>query len=146
MTYSFSTQTPVDVPFFDVDSMDIVWHGHYVKYLEVARCEFLDALGHNYRAMRDSGYAWPIVDMRIKYVKPLVFGQKAIVKCSLKEWEYRLKLSYRVECPETQEKLTEAYTVQVPVLMATGEMSFETPEVFRQVLARACAAGGESDQ
>ena len=26
------------VPFYDVDSMDIVWHGHYLKYFEDARC------------------------------------------------------------------------------------------------------------
>ena len=30
--------TDVTVPFFDVDSMNVVWHGHYVKYLEIARC------------------------------------------------------------------------------------------------------------
>lgn len=32
--------TLIDVPFFDVDSMNIAWHGHYVKYLEIARCDF----------------------------------------------------------------------------------------------------------
>jgi acyl-CoA thioester hydrolase len=36
------------VPFFDVDSMDVVWHGHYVKYFEVARCALLERIGHNY--------------------------------------------------------------------------------------------------
>lgn len=46
------------VPFFDIDSMDVVWHGHYVKYLEVARCALLDDIGHNYTQMKDSGYAW----------------------------------------------------------------------------------------
>jgi len=30
------------VPFFDVDSMNIVWHGHYVKYFELARCQLLE--------------------------------------------------------------------------------------------------------
>ena len=41
------------VPFFDVDMMEVVWHGHYVKYFEEARCALLDKLGHNYRQMRD---------------------------------------------------------------------------------------------
>ncbi len=39
------------MPFFDVDSMNVVWHGHYVKYLEVARCALLDQIGHNYNDM-----------------------------------------------------------------------------------------------
>ena len=34
-----------EVQFFDVDSMDIMWHGHYVKYLEMARCQFLEEIG-----------------------------------------------------------------------------------------------------
>ena len=36
------SETEIEVPFFDCDSMHIIWHGHYVKYLEVARCELLD--------------------------------------------------------------------------------------------------------
>ena len=28
-----------EVQFFDVDSMDIMWHGHYVKYLEIVEYE-----------------------------------------------------------------------------------------------------------
>lgn len=27
----------IDIPFFDVDVMGVAWHGHYVKYLEIAR-------------------------------------------------------------------------------------------------------------
>ena len=53
--------TELTVPFFDVDSMHIVWHGHYVKYLELARCAFLDALGYNYTTMREHGHGWPVV-------------------------------------------------------------------------------------
>ena len=36
------TDTEILVPFFDVDTMNVVWHGHYIKYLEVARCALLD--------------------------------------------------------------------------------------------------------
>lgn len=35
-------EVEIQVPFFDVDSMDVVWHGHYIKYFEVARCALLD--------------------------------------------------------------------------------------------------------
>ena len=56
--------TEVLVPFFDVDSMLVVWHGHYVKYLEVARCALLDHLEHNYLQMQASGFAWPVIDLQ----------------------------------------------------------------------------------
>ncbi len=122
------------VPFHDVDSMDVVWHGHYAKYFEVARCEFLDSFNYSYRAMADSGYAWPVIDMRTKYVKPIHFGQKIIVRCSLREWEYRLKLDYLISDATTGERLTKGYTVQVAVDMATGQMCFESPPVLQELL------------
>jgi acyl-CoA thioester hydrolase len=59
-------EVEIRVPFFDVDSIHVVWHGHYVKYLEQARCELLDLLGHNYDAMRASGYAWPVIDLHLR--------------------------------------------------------------------------------
>ena len=45
--HSFETE----VPFFDVDAMNIVWHGNYVKYLETARCAVLSAIAYDYNEM-----------------------------------------------------------------------------------------------
>jgi acyl-CoA thioester hydrolase len=38
-------EVELEVPFFDLDPMNIVWHGNYVKYLEVARCALLETIG-----------------------------------------------------------------------------------------------------
>lgn len=130
----YFTETDILVPFHDVDSMRVVWHGHYVKYLEVARCEFLDSLDYSYAAMEASGYAWPVIDMRLKYIKPLLFGQRVRVRCTLREWEYRLKLDYLISDADTGERLTKAYTIQVAVDPQTGVMCFESPSVLRERL------------
>lgn len=130
----FATTTDILVPFHDVDSMHVVWHGHYVKYLEVARCEFLEAFGYGYEAMRESGYAWPVIDMRIKYIRPLNFGQRVRVQCVLREWEYRLKIDYVISDVETGERLTKGYTIQVAIDMQKNEMCFESPAILQQKL------------
>ena len=44
------------VPFHDVDSIGIAWHGHYAKYFEIARCALLDSFDYGYDAMRESGF------------------------------------------------------------------------------------------
>lgn len=36
-----NTEIKIKVPFYDLDPMNIVWHGNYVKYMEEARCDFL---------------------------------------------------------------------------------------------------------
>ena len=55
------------VAFHDVDVAGVVWHGHYLKYLENARWALMARLDFGLEAMIASGYAWPIVDVHVKY-------------------------------------------------------------------------------
>ncbi|MEN5258153.1 acyl-CoA thioesterase [Pseudomonas protegens] len=127
----------IQVPFFDVDTMHVVWHGHYVKYLEVARCALLDKLGHNYQQMLESGYAWPVIDLQLRYVRGAVFGQTLNVRASLVEWESRLKINYLITDQATGERMTRASSVQVAVEIASREMQLASPKVFTDAVARA---------
>ncbi|MFO3674467.1 thioesterase [Pseudomonas protegens] len=129
--------TQIQVPFFDVDTMHVVWHGHYVKYLEVARCALLDKLGHNYQQMLESGYAWPVIDLQLRYVRGAVFGQSLNVRASLVEWESRLKINYLITDQATGERMTRASSVQVAVEIASREMQLASPKVFTDAVARA---------
>jgi acyl-CoA thioester hydrolase len=133
------TDTEILVPFFDVDTMNVVWHGHYIKYLEVARCALLDKIGHNYNAMVESGYAWPVIDLQLRYVRGAVFGQKLNVRANLVEWENRLKISYLISDLETGERLTRASSVQVAVDMSNREMQLASPKVFTDAVERILA-------
>lgn len=131
----------MEVPFFDVDSMDIVWHGHYVKYLEIARCTFLSAIGYDYNVMKANGYGWPIVQLQLKYVRPAVFGQKILIDVLLKEYESCLKFDYVISDCATGEKLTKASTMQVAVCMKTRETQYQTPESWVKAVKLAMQNG-----
>lgn len=128
------------VPFFDVDMMEVVWHGHYVKYLEVARCALLDKLDHNYSQMREAGYAWPVIDLQLRYVRGARFGQRISVRADLVEWENRLKINYLISDAETGERLTRASSSQVAVEIASREMQMVSPPVFIAAVQRALEA------
>ena len=83
-----------EVQFFDVDSMDIMWHGHYVKYLEMARCQFLEEIGYTYDVMKNKGFGWPIVQLNIKYGNPALFRQKIRIELKVVECETCLRIDY----------------------------------------------------
>ncbi|VEJ21156.1 acyl-CoA thioesterase [Neisseria animaloris] len=124
----------LEVPFFDVDAMHIVWHGHYVKYLEVARCAFLSAIGYDYREMERQGFIWPVVQMNLKYVKPARFGQKIRVDLAVVEIESCLRIDYTIADAESGLKLTKAGTTQAAVSLRSGEMQFETPQSWLEAV------------
>jgi acyl-CoA thioester hydrolase len=128
------TEVEIEVPFYDIDVMGVVWHGHYIKYLEIARCALLEKIDYNYPQMKASGFAWPVIEVKIRYPRPLYFQQKVRVKANLDEWENRLKIRYLIEDLKTGQRLTKAYTVQVALDMESGEMLFASPDVLLQKL------------
>ena len=133
-TVSRIAEIELSPAFHDLDPMDVVWHGHYFKYLELARCALLQTFDYDYPQMRASGYVWPIVDLRTKYLRPARFGQRLRVRAELTEWEVRMRIDYLISDADTGEAITRAHTIQVAVDMASGEMRFATPDVFRQRL------------
>ena len=114
--------------------MNIVWHGHYAKYLEIARCELLDQINYGYKDMVKSGYAWPVIDMHIRYPKPVRFGQVIVVDARIIEYANRLVIDYVIRDKETGGRLTKARTTQVAVDMATGEMLLASPAALLERL------------
>jgi acyl-CoA thioester hydrolase len=140
------SEIEVEVPFQDCDPMGVTWHGCYLRYLETARSALLNRIGYNVRQMTASGYAWPIVDLKMKYVKTTTFGQRLVVRAALEEYENRLKIAYSIADRATGEIVTKASTTQVAVDQARGEMCFVSPEVFldkvRAALVATPPAGG----
>lgn len=130
MTPDLSHEIEITPAFHDLDPMEIVWHGHYVKYLELARCALLARFRYDYAQMRDSGYAWPIVDMRLKYVRPAALNQRLTVRAEIVEWENRLKVEYMIRDTVSGEKLHQAYTIQVAVDMNSREMQYVCPAIL----------------
>ncbi|WP_457389413.1 acyl-CoA thioesterase [Roseateles sp. P5_E1] len=116
--------------FHDLDPMEIVWHGRYVQYLEQARCALLQRFNYDYPQMRASGYAWPIIHLQLKYVRPAEYGMRLGVRACITEWEHRLRIDYTVRDLATNERLTKAHTLMVAVDMRNKEMQFASPPIL----------------
>ena len=125
-----SAEIEIVPAFYDLDPMEIVWHGHYVKYMELARCALLERFNYGYPQMRESGYAWPVVDLRVKYVRTLSFGQRITVRAEIVEWENRLRIDYLMRDTATGERVNKSSSIQVAVDLATREMCYVCPPVL----------------
>ncbi len=132
-----STYFDMEVPFYDVDSYRIVWHGNYPKYFEIARCQLLEEIGFPYERMEQTGFFFPVIDLHSKYVKPLLFKQKIRVTATLKEWEHKLVIDYLISDIQSGEKVTKGRTQQVAVRMPENITQFQSPaELVEKIEAR----------
>lgn len=120
--------------FHDCDPMNVVWHGNYFRYLENARCHLLREHDYDYPQMLEGGHLWPVVDARIKYIRPLRYGQALQVHAEVVEWENRLKINYIISERDSGQTLTRAHTIQVAVDVASGEMLYVCPSILWQRL------------
>jgi acyl-CoA thioester hydrolase len=127
---TISAEIEVKAPFYDVDSMGVVFHGNYVKYLEDARCALLETIGYDYAAMLESGYAWPIVGMTIKYISPIRFKQVVKVRATLVEYENCIKMKYALSDAKTGKKIAKAETTQMAVNVGTMEALYFSPQIL----------------
>ena len=127
-------EVETQVQFFDLDPMQIVWHGRYVQYLEIVRCALLEKIGYDYMQMKESGYIWPVIDIHLRYAGSAVFGQVLKLRADIVEWENRLKIEYVISDAASGKRLTRASTTQVAVDVNSGEMQFVSPPVLFQKL------------
>lgn len=124
----------IKVPFCDIDITSMAWHGHYVKYFEEGRGVLLDKINYNYPQMVNSGYLWPVIDIRVKYIKPIKLGMNIKVQAALTEYENRLRIEYLITDVDTETKLTTGYTCQVAVSIESGEMRLRSPDILFEKL------------
>lgn len=103
------------VGFADIDAEQIVWHGHYARYFEQVRGLLLDRIGYGYAEMRAAGLIWPVVDMHVRFVRPLRYGDTACITAGITEWRERLRVEYEVRGRGEDACRVTGYTLHYPL-------------------------------
>ena len=120
----------IEVEFYDLDPMNVVWHGNYVKYLEKARCEKKKKIGYTYDDMRADNVMYPVATVELKYIKSAFFKEKLEIEAILEEYQPAMVIKYKIFDKETKELLCKAKTLQMCVNLLTKESLYKTPETF----------------
>lgn len=131
-----TAQVELDVPFQDVDPMQIAWHGNYFRYFEAARVVLLREIDYDYPQMQATGFLWPIIEAHVRYVQALRYAQRIQIRAALVEWENRMKIDYRVLDAGDQRRLTTGYTIQCAIDARTNELQLASPAPLLERLGR----------
>jgi acyl-CoA thioester hydrolase len=124
------TRTEIPVRFNEVDSMQIVWHGHYVKYMEEGRETFGQKYGIGYMDWKAMGYMVPLVSIFCDFRRPLQYGDTAIVETRLVDADAaKIVYSFKIYRKSDHELMATGESTQV-FLDMKGELILTTPKVF----------------
>ena len=119
--------TETRVCFNEVDSMQIVWHGHYVKYMEDGREDFGRKYGIGYMDIKAGGFMAPLVSISCQFRKPLAYGDVAVIETRFVASDaVKLTYEFRIYRKEGQELVATGSSVQV-LLDHEGELVLIMP-------------------
>jgi len=128
---------PVRVHPHHTDYAGVVWHGSYITWLEEARVEYLRSLGMEFADLVALGCDLPVVDLSIRYHRPLRMGMMAIVKARLAApVGVRLNWSYQIQSVDGTELYVTAQVMLVTVDREKGKIMRTLPPAVKNAFSR----------
>jgi len=123
------------VPFHDLDPMQVVWHGNYIKYFDVARSALFDSLGLNlYSVQSDSAFIFPVVRTSTKYIHSLRHQDAFVCKATVVDARFKIILDFEIRLVENDRVCTRGRGEQVAVKMPEMELMLGIPADIRRAL------------
>ncbi len=130
----YITTTPIRVRYAETDQMDVVYHGNYAQYFEVARAESIRALGFTYKDMEMAGVIMPIVELQCKFLRPAHYDDLLSVKTILKQLPDNHRIEFHQEVYNEAGKLLTVGHVVLYFLNAKTREKTLMPEPLRKRL------------
>ena len=120
----------IEIRFSEVDVMNVVWHGSYPLYFEDAREAFGAKYGLSYKRYMDERVFAPIVELDIKYKRPILYGMTPVVRIVYRPTEAaKIVFVYEIVDAETGTVFATAHSVQVFMDMNYNLM-WDNPDFF----------------
>ena len=120
------------VRFSEVDSLGIVWHGHYLQYFEDGREAFGKQYNLAYLDFYAKGYVVPIVNVQIDYKQVLRYGDRIIVETTYTPCEpAKIIFKYRILNADTNELIVTGSTTQVFLNSDKFVLQLTNPDFFQ---------------
>ena len=126
-----SEQIEIAIRFSEVDSLTIVWHGHYAKYFEDGREAFGRKYGLGYLDVFNQGYFTPLVDISFEYKRSLRYNDRAIVTTTFIDSKAaKIIFAFQIHNAETKELVATGKSTQVFLTSSDSELCLTIPEFF----------------
>ncbi len=127
-------RTTMRVRFHEVDTLRIVWHGHYVSYFEEGRRAFGRRYGVDYAVFIEQNIAVPVVQLHVDYFAPgRVSDVLEVTTRLLKSEAAKLHFYYEVRRENEEPLLASGTTVQV-FTTPSGELLLSWPGFMQERL------------
>ena len=120
----------INVRFHEVDSLRIVWHGHYLKYFEDGREAFGRKYGVGYMDVFEQGLLTPLVNIACDYKRSIKYGDPVMLETLFMDTEAaKIHFKFTLYHADTKEVYATGESTQV-FLNGSGELCLTPPTFY----------------
>ena len=85
------------INYYETDRMGVVHHSNYIRFLEEARCNWLESIGLPFATLEENGITIPVLVVNCEYKHHVTFNDVIIVEMVVKEYTgVRMTVQYRI--------------------------------------------------
>ncbi len=123
------------VPFYDLDPMNMVWHGNYLKYFDQTRSALFHDVGIDlFDYYQKTRCLFPIIKTATKYIVSLKYRDEFICEATVAEAQYKIVIDFKIKLIKNDQLCAKGRSEQVAVKYPAMEILFEIPDDIRQAL------------
>ena len=99
------------INYYETDKMGIVHHSNYIRFLEEARCFWLEKINMPFSVLEENGITIPVLCVNCAYKHHVTFADTILIKPYVKEYSgVRMTIGYDVTNKQTGETVIIAET------------------------------------
>ena len=114
----------------DTDAYGVVWHGSYLRWLEMGRVGVCEMLGHNLIDLKEKDIVLPVVNLNVKYKMSAKLNDVVVTETEISEFNgFTVKFKQIIRSKETGKVCIDA-EVSVVAIDNNGKLYRKMPEVL----------------
>ena len=120
----------------DTDAYGVVWHGSYLRWLEMGRVDWCEMRGYNLIDLKAQDIVLPVVNLNVRYKSSAKLNDNLIIETWIEKFN-SLSVTFKqvIKSKETGKTFIEA-EVDVVAITNDGKLHRRMPRVLAEIFEK----------
>ena len=125
------------VYYSDTDAYGVVWHGAYLRWLEMGRVDWCEERGYNLIELENQNIVLPVVNLNVRYKSSARLNDNLIIETSVTKFNgLSVTFSQAIKSFDNKKTFIEAEVEVVAIAKDTGKLYRRMPQILADVFKK----------
>jgi acyl-CoA thioester hydrolase len=130
----FTSEHHIRVRYAETDQMDVVYHGNYAQFFEVARAEAIRGLGLTYKNLEELGVIMPVVELQMRFLRPAHYDDLLTIRTILRDLPEDHRIEFHHEVHNEEGRMITTGRIVLYFMDSASQSKCLMPDILRQKL------------